>query len=289
MKSQKMITMLVATLIVVLTIAVSASAQGRLPNPTIIAPPVIQELSPYLSQYQSLRIGNASNPYEWVGQYHNAAMDYIGKGVSSPASAARIIGPIGGGTGPTWPGPTIPCWPWGDVVFRLNASLFKPYAPDAAEAIDQRRSLFSADSSGTNARWKIMQDMQTKFTDREQAEFDEFNFQLQGLAMALGSGRMSHDDFQRRIVEVENVVTGQRGPSENVRMRILLMTTVARHSAYWNIQAAPAAARHSCPTCVQSDMGGASTGAAIGGIWGAVIGAVAASAIDYFTQPAPAN
>lgn len=285
MKSQKMITTLVATLIVVLTITVGASAQGRLSSPSIIAPPVVQELSPYLSQYQNLRISNASNPYEWVGQYHNAAMDYIGKGVSSPASAARIIGPFPGGS----PGPTIPCWPWGDVVFRLNASLFKPYAPDAVETIDQRRSLFSADSSGTNARFAIRADLQTKFTDREQAEFDEFNFQLQGLAMALGSGRLGHDDFQRHVVELESVVLGQRGPSENVRMRILLMTTVARHSAYWNIQAAPAAARHSCPTCVQSDIAGAGTGFTVGGIWGAVVGAVAASAIDYFTQPPPSN
>ncbi|MEO6726473.1 MAG: hypothetical protein ABIU20_02040 [Blastocatellia bacterium] len=284
MKSSKMTLTLVATLIIILTAFVGASAQGRLAapsTPTIIAPPNIQELAPYVGQYHNLPIANDRNPYEWVGQYHNAALDYIGKAASSPASAARIIGPFPGGS----PGPTIPCWPDGDIIWRINMALFKPYAPqDVSEAIDQRRSLFIVDKSAPNARHQVSYEWdKVRFTDRDNTDFSEFNFQLTGLTMALGSGRLAYNEYQHRVVELENTVLGSRTVSETVKTQILLTTTVARHSAWYHVEG-PAAAKHKCPTCVSSDVAGAGAGAAVGGIWGAVIGAVAMSALDYFTQ-----
>lgn len=279
MKSSKKTNILVATLVIILTVVInySAQAQARIARPPVIIPPTIPELNPYLRQHQNLPVTNPRNPYEWVGQYHNASLDYIGAVANNPAAAARIIGP-------SIP-PTFPCWPNGEVIWRVNQSLFKPYAPeDVLEAIDERRSYFSVDQYAPNARWKIMQGTGGRiYSDKEDSDFNEFNLQLTGLTMALGKGRISLGDYQQKVVELEDQVLQDNSLSENVRMRILLSTTVGRHSAYYHLQSS-AAVRKKCPTCVTSDIAGATAGASIGGIWGAVVGAVAMSALDYYLQ-----
>lgn len=283
MKSSKMLISLVATMIFILSISISASAQtvGRIGVPAVSPAPLIPELVPYLRQYQNLPITNVHNPYEWVGQYHNAALDYLGVQMNNPANAARFSSPTNWPFPWPWPGNGSPgpYWPYPDLLWNTNLALFKPYAPtDVFEQVGLSRNIFSTEKSASFARIGLHRN---GLTDKEQADFDEFNFQLTGLAKALGSGRLGYQDFQRRVIELENTALVSNNLSSNVRMRVLLATTVARHSAYYHMEG-PAAARKKCPDCAEADIGGATVGASVGGIWGAIIGAVAMSAMEYF-------
>lgn len=287
MNSLKKTATLVATLILILTAALGAAAQttSRVARPPVnTAPPHMPELAPYLRQYQQLPITNPNNPYEWVGQYHNAALDYVGRQLNNPANTARFGSPTNWPFPWPWPGggngPYDPFGPWG-LIWNTNLALFQPYAPaEVLEQVALSRSIFNTDQSASYARLQVHR---AGFTDKEQADFDEFNFQLMGAAKALGSGRLSYGDFQRRVLDLETSVLAASSLSGEVKTRVLLGTTVARHSAYYHLEG-PAAARKKCPDCAEADIGGATVGAGVGGIWGAIIGAVAMSALEYFTQ-----
>lgn len=228
----------------------------------------------FVEPYEDLEIANPENPFDRVGVYHNAGVDYVLESLRETSSDARgrllqVQSLVAGFTS------------------LVGASLELP------EVRDQARQ---AGTSTVEALLRSqLEPSPVGFVEagREatycQLGRDEYRVfvetwdRVDQIIADVESGRASYEEYQSQIREIESRLLEEQPVAASAPS--LLMLSVARYSAHQVRESdrVPPRAKIRWWNVAKQDLIGAATGSKLG-IWGAVAGGVIYSAVEIIDQ-----